>query len=395
MLPKKPGTPSLDSAQRVNAGVLFEQEKIAAETGPARASNDEGAGVVSAAAQPQAPKPEQPLVKPLQTFQGDIESLVGEKQISVVSIAAAEADKRAPQSTGPAPAQEGRPWLKKSLFIAAGMVLLASAGGVGYYIYMRMQPVPLAQQAPAPFILVDDTKTVVLKPGDETRQIMDALMRAKQGTQLALGLVARIQVAKAGPLGDGSLVEVSAPEFLQALAPEMPLQLVRTLEPQMLLGLHSFDENQAFMILKADSYETAYAGMLSWEDTMYADLMPLFGRTPAVHARPAVVNPAPVVSTTTAATTTQAPQATSTLSATTTITVGTPPSPVKFFEGTFSDKVVENRDARVMLNQEDDIILLWTMLDRSTIVIANNDATLREIISRLSQASTLSLPAGR
>src|SRR4051812_26711834 len=84
LLPKKEGTPSVDSAQRINAGVLFDQEQNAA---------------LPEVPKPAAPTPDQTpeptLVKPLQTYQGDIESLVGKAQVSVVSIAAAEADKRA------------------------------------------------------------------------------------------------------------------------------------------------------------------------------------------------------------------------------------------------------------------------------------------------------------
>lgn len=359
---------------------MFEQEKTATLPEPEKPA--------APAVAPQAPKPERPLVKPLQTYQGDIESLVGEKQVSVVSIAAAEADKRAAQPAQQAP--EGRPWVKKILIVAAGVALLAAAGGIGFYIYLALQPVPLSQQAPAPFISVDDTYTAVLQPSDQRQQSMEALMAAKRGVSLSLGLVARIQVAKPAPAG-GTLSEVSAPELLQVLAPAIPLSLVRTLEPQMLLGIHSYDENQAFMILKADSYETAYSGLLAWEDTMREDLTPLFARTPAV--RPAT--PAPVLppaATTTAATST-GQTSTSTQAAATTSQPALPAAPALFLQSTFVDQIVENRDARVLLNQEGDILLLWTMLDRSTIVITTNQATLREIISRLSQASILSLPA--
>lgn len=380
ILPKKPGTPSLDSAQRVNAGVLFEQERTAVLPEPEKPA--------APAAQPQAPKQDQPLVRPLQTYQGDIESLVGEKQVSVVSIAAAEAERRGIQPLSPEEAanQDRSPWLRKTLIVMAGILLLAGAGGTGFYIYTRLQPVPLAEQAPAPFITVDDTKTVTLQPDEIRSEIMDALVAAKNGVSLSLGLVARIQIAKPGALKDGSLTEVSAPEFLQALAPSVPAQLVRTLEPQMLLGVHSYDENQAFMILKADSYETAYSGMLAWEESVYGDLKPLFVRTPAVHLRPVLqgTTDAPIGTTT----------ASSSIAATSTPTT-TPSASPQFFQGNFIDQIVENHDARVLLNRDGDILLLWTFLDRSTIVIATNEATLREIISRLSQASVLSLPPSK
>ena len=380
--------PSLDSAQRINAGVLFEQERTATLSEPEKPE-------VPIAA-PQAPKPEQPLVRPLQTYQGDIESLVGEKQVSVVSIAAAEAQRRGLQPLDPQEtAQTGRLWMRKALIILAGVLFFALASGIGFYIYTRLQPVPLSQQVLAPFIAVDDARTVVLQPADARKETMTAMVAAKGDVKLSLGLIARLQIARPGPAGDGALVEVSAPEFLQVLTPEVPLQLVRTLEPQMLLGVHSYDENQAFMILAADSYETAYAGMLAWETTLYNDLMPLFMRKPAVRAILRQVEPAPVISTTTAST--SSPQAASTTpAATSTAATSSGALPAQqFFQGNFIDQIVQNRDARVMFNQDGDILLLWTFLDRSTIVIATNEATLREVISRISQASILSLPAAQ
>lgn len=397
MLPKKeaPGK-TVDSAQRVNAGVLFEQEQTAASAGLARASDDEGAKTVTAAVPPTVPtpKPEQPLVKPLQTFQGDIASLVDEKNISVVSIAAAEAERRGdkPLESDQAPLnQEARgAWVRKAAFIAGGAVLIAGALGIGAYIFIRIQPVPISEQFPAPFMLVDETKTIHIAPGDTRASLMQTLDTTRKEMILSLGLVARMQVVQPTAAGDG-LREVGAPEFLQMLAPQIPAQLVRTLEPQMLLGVHSFDENQAFMILKADSYETAYSGMLAWEGSMRGDLTPLFTRTPAVRALP--VPPAPIqpVGTTTASTTV-ATTTTALASTTSTINPNDLATGYQIFQGNFLDQVVENHDARVVINQNDDILLLWTFLDRSTIVVTTNAQTLKEVISRISQSSTVSLP---
>jgi hypothetical protein len=129
--------------------------------------------------------------------------------------------------------------------------------------------------------------------------------------------------------------------------------------------------------------------MLAWEESMYNDLTPLFKRVPPVHARP--TGPTPTIEdpigTSTAS---SSPAATSTPAATTTA-IEAP----QFFQGNFLDQIVENHDARVMLSQDGDILLLWTFLDRSTIVVTTNEATLREIISRLSQPSVISLPPGK
>lgn len=360
-----------------------------------QSSSGQGEARPFASEVPPSPKTsvEPSIVKPLQTYQGDIASLVDEKNISVVSIAAAEANRRGakPLQTDQAPLnQEGERRLGKTPLVAAGCIMLAAAAGVGFYIYARMQPVEPDARAQAPFMLVDDVLTVEVRPGDSRGEYLRALVAARNQVSLSLGLMARLLVVKPSVAGDGSVQEVGAPEFLQALAPNVPAELVRTLEPQMLLGVHSYDENQAFMILKADSYETAYAGLLAWEVSMRSDLAPLFTRTPAVRPRPPVSDPvAPLNASGTVATTTTA---TTTAAATTSPAGSAAPAP-SFFQGNFIDHVVENRDSRAVLNEDGDVLLLWTFLDRSTVVVATNASTLREVISRLSQASAVSLPA--
>jgi hypothetical protein len=234
---------------------------------------------------------------------------------------------------------------------------LLAAGIIGY-LFLRSTTVPVAQQAPAPFLYVDSTVPVQTMPSEPRAQLMQTLLAAKNNVHLSLGLVARLEVLAPS----STPAEMDAQTFLQTIAPAIPQMLLPTIEPQFLLGAHSYEENEAFLILKVDSYETAYAGMLAWEATIQSDLSPLFDRTPSPHIQNS--------------------------NATTTPATTTP----QLIQTSFADQVVENHDARVIANRSGDILLLWTFLDRGTIVITNNDATLREVISRLSQAPVISLP---
>lgn len=398
LLPKKetPGqTPQ--SAQRINAGILFEQEHRAGTEGltygtepPAGAPHPETPGPSAPQAKPQT---EASIVKPLQTYQGDIASLVDEKNLSVVSIAAAEADRRGTRlEAREAPLnQPRRSWLRAVLTVGAGLLLIGATAGAGLFIYSRLQPIEPDAKAQAPFIFVDDARTVAVQSGDSRADLMRALVAAKEQVSLSLGLIARLQVVMLA--ADDSAEEISAPEFLQALAPNVPAELVRTLEPHLLLGVHSYDENQAFMILSVDSYETAYTGLLAWERSIRNDLAPLFTRTPPVRARVlAPATPAIPFSTSSISADPATTTGTSTsTTASTTLPAETRPAP-QFVPSNFVDHVVENRDSRAILNEEGEELLLWTFLDRSTVLIATNAATLREVISRLSQANILSLP---
>lgn len=358
LLPKKEAP---QTGERINAGILFAQEKSAT--------------LAPTPVEPATPIPPQvkkdpSIVKPLQTFKGDIESLIQDKNVSLVTIAAAEAEKRS-QAAQVEEETSGEPsgilvFLRKFLMIVGGIALIAAAGGIGWYSYLKVtETVEVPVDTPAPFISVDTT-TVVAQPQATLARtsMMQALDTAKNQSQVSLGLVDRLLPAAitSGPEGEVRTA-IPAELFLPLIAPSVPEELVRTLAKEFLLGIHMFDGPQAFIILRTDTYERAFAAMLSWERTMQSELSPLFTRTPRPRLPEEIAMDVGMASST--ATTTAPERTTSSL-------------------GGFVDKIVENRDTRAVLNSAGDILLLWTFLDRNTIVITTNEYTLREIIGRIS-----------
>ena len=51
----------------------------------------------------------------------------------------------------------------------------------------------------------------------------------------------------------------------------------------------------------------------------------------------------------------------------------------------FQDIVVKNRDLRALLNEQGDIVLLYTFYDRETLIITRTTSTLDEVITRLTR----------
>jgi hypothetical protein len=366
--PQKPNEINLDAillpkkevpqnTERVNAGVLFEQEQSASlpkpEPTPAAST----------------PPKNTSIVKPLQTFKGDIESLIQDKNVSMVTIAAAEAEKRAKQAAQPEPSGESEPsfivaFLRKFLMIMGGVALLGVAVGLGVYVFIQLTAtVEVPVDTPAPFISVDKT-TVIAQPQANLNRatMMQGLENAKAASTVSLGLIDRLLPAATTQDSEGEIqTAIPAALFLPLIAPTAPEELIRTLAKEFLLGVHIFDGPQAFLILRTDSYERAFAAMLAWEGTMQTELTPLFTRD-LVPKTPAITPPVD----------------TATSTATT-----TPQELARRTQPGFVDRIVENRDTRVVLNETEDILLLWTFLDRNTIVITTNEYTLREIISRL------------
>ncbi len=366
LLPKKetPGqTPQ--SAQRVNAGLLLEQEQSATLKEPTAPTPTPAAAPAPLA--PEPPKPEEGGVKPLQTYRGDIESVVQDKNVSVLSIATAEAQRRGTQQMGSqepgshAPAQSS--WLKTAGLYTLGLLLLAGASGALAYILQRPTSVNTPQAIVTPFIAVDDTKDITISADTTRLSLMSSLTAAKDSTSLALGLISRLLVTVASTTPSGPVLQaVDAQSFFSLIAPNMPPALVRTIRPTYLLGVHIFSTNAPFLIMSVDSYEQAYAGMVAWEPYMQQDLAPLFNTPAKIHI----------------------PEEG--------LASSTPSADSKFIQTGFVDSIVENHDARVIQNGTGDISLLWTFLDRNTLVVATNGTTVREIISRLKEAPITSVP---
>jgi len=341
LLPKKEAPAP---AQRINAGALLEQEQAVKVKTPA-----------SPATAVPKPKEERLEVSPLQTYRSDIEHVVHEGQgVSVVSIAAAEAARRGNEPIRQETTDEKDARQRSWAMVAGGVVFVLLAAGVLAVVLLRPTTVPIAEAPRAPFIFVDDTALVSLPADQGTRNmLMTYLQAARQQVRLPVGLIEWLYVALPATQKGATLRQLGASEFLQILAPQAPPELLRTLSSNYLVGVHSFEENQPFLLLQVDSYEVAYKAMLDWERTLRADLLPLFSRNPSPKTQG---TPAPASTT---------PQ---------------------FLQTSFVDKVAENRDTRSYLNSSGDILLLWTFLGRNIILITTNEYTLREVLSRMNSA---------
>lgn len=382
LLPKKETGPNVDSAQRVNAGALLAQEEAAelpktephtpvrlTPTPPPPAPAPAPAAPGAPAPAPAIPAQETPAVpleessvRPLQTYKGDLESVVTEKGVSVVSIAAAEAARRGKEPLKTETPEEKEARQRSWAMVIGGASLLLLALGVLAVVFLRPTSVTSPQLPKSPFITTDETAKVLVPAGHGNRdEVMTNLLAARQQAKLSLGLIEWLRIVEPSSEKDGIPRTLSFQEFLGIIAPQAPAELTRTLGNGYTLGLHSFDENQPFLLFQVDAYEPAYAGMLIWERTMRDDLSPFFSRTPSPRQN-------------------GQPLATST---------------PQFLQTGFLDKVVENRDTRAIVNDSGDILLLWTFLGRDTILITTNEYTLREVLSRMTASPVVPIPSAQ
>ena len=118
----------------------------------------------------------------------------------------------------------------------------------------------------------------------------------------------------------------------------MPPILLRSLRPDFMLGTHSFNKNQPFLVLKTDYYDNAFAGMLEWEGHLTEDLLTLFGQENRVQ---------------------------------------------ELSQRKWGDMVIKNKDTRVLLDFDGNIALVYAFKDQRTLIITTSEDTLLEVSRRL------------
>ena len=282
----------------------------------------------------QGKKPEVPnkksIVRPLRTFRDDISSLIQKGGVTYLGAATAEL-KRGGDAMGVAAR-----FSRKNLALAGSAFLVLA--GIGFIVWSIFFTGPSEPVAPggvilSPFILTESKEALDIT--DKNRnEILSLLMVKKQGAAPTIGAMSYLYFTKEMPAGP---VLVGANELLRTLETRVPAAMLRALSDIFMFGFHEANGNQPYLILKTTDFKQSFSGMLAWEPYMRQDLSPLF------------------------------------LTGTATTSV----------EG-FRDRIIRNKDTRLLLAPDGSIALLYSLIDQETILITSNEQTFAEILNRLS-----------
>lgn len=264
----------------------------------------------------------EPVLPRLRTFADDLSGEIQKKGATVSSIVQAERERAARElALDQEAAPQGSRWKNPLLFGAA--LLLVSLGILGLggsYLYSTY--IASVEPKIEPSIIFPNSVTDELQPDYQT--LSDTLALRRAATNLSLGEIERIDVTLAN-------ASTTPREVMRALgAPEPLIREVKTV----MLGVHSFNRNQPFIILEVAQYDRAYGAMLAWEVDLARNLGTFFK-----------------------------PEG------------GTVPPSLEF-----SDKVFQNIDTRV---SQAAWPILYAFPRRDVLVITTNQYTLSEILTRL------------
>ena len=292
-------------------------------------------------------------VSSVHTLKDDLQHAVRDQKISVVRAVSLEEDKRARQKSEAFDSVPQVGKKKRGLGILFSSLLLLVLGGaalLGVYAVMQSRT---PSSAPSTGSSILFAESVVAFPTDNKApdELKKTLASARGSSQGALGAITEIVPTVSTTAADGSTQtrpETFA-EFMSAIGAHPSDELIRAVSSNFFFGIHTVDKQAPLFVIPVVSYDHAFAGMLAWEDTMNADLSPVFTS----------VSP---------------------------FTKDASGLPIK---RAFQDLVLRNYDTRALEDDGGQVQLYYSFPTQNVLVIAESPYSFAEILSRLQAARQL------
>jgi len=263
----------------------------------------------------------------LRTMEGDMQEYINLQKISLVDIAGKEAKKR-----GLKIYDDYSNLPSKIISAVVIMLVIISVGIFSYTIIKKKYPKESIgvskQNLPLPIVPSNEQKiiTLITEKTEENKSIVKELIQ--RGTQI--GSLTNFIFT------DESEVILTPEKFFKSIGTSAPFGFSAFLTNRFMFGFYSMEKNEPFIILKIKSYENVFALMLKWENTIKDDLNIIL------------------------------------------------PNGTSQNELIFQDKIIKNHDTRILYDQNGQIDILYSFLDKETIIITSSMETFEEILERLS-----------
>lgn len=294
--------------------------------------SDEGRIETPTPVLPVAPKTAAPA-RIVRTFESDLARVMRDKKGSVIKIAMAEHKRRADEI-------EFKEKVPKKNIILLFFTLLSVAGGLAFlgfvFINKKTNEISISETKIVPIIFSEKQKDSDITGFSKTK-LINKMGELLADTSLRLDTIENVPLLET--VGGGS-VPISTERFFSLLGTRIPPVLLRSFDSKFMLGIHAFNGNKPFIILKTDFYENAFLGFLKWEKDIPEDLLPFLGIQITGENR-------------------------------------------YLLDADFEDTIIKNKDARMLKRQDGEPILIYVIPNKETIIITTAEDTLNEVLRRL------------
>lgn len=300
---------------------------------------------------------EEPLPH-LRTYHGDIAEFIKSKDQSLADIALKQNEKKREEKERDKIQQikieETESEKTKSfselpqnfLIYVISLVLIFGAGATLWYLFAfrkSQDPVNISEEK----TIIGTKKTVTLDFSGATREGLKETYNSLRASADYLNSVMAIIISNS----DTKTVIVAG-DLVDGLDFNMPSALRRTLGDEFMLGLYGDGvARDFFLLLKIKDYGIAFRDMLEWENDLIKDFEPLLKKD--------------FTSSSMAAT-----------SSTQAIFV-------------FKDLIVKNKDTRAAISAKDNVRIIYTFLNKETILLTESETALKAILDAFVAGNTI------
>lgn len=336
------GTPEVSSTPSLNAQIVIKPTEQVKKISTPETRNPESIATILKP-EPIQDKPVQPIPKS------------AEERISSFSNPELGGETPRSQSSG----RIGSiPEVKKSHFVlplVLSLFFFFVGMGALYFVYSKSRT-PIQVPVEVLPVTFSNFQSKVLTDGFTRNELLQAINTLKTSSVYTAQSLVNVVLVETDPIPTKEgrererLIETSG--LFSLMATRATPSLIRSLSPEFVLGLHIIKNGEPFLILKTEFYDATFSGLLAWEKTMAPDLLGLFTKA-------------------------KTQVGTSTL-------VG---DKVGDWVDTFQDKVVKNKDVRVLKDGAGNTILLYSFINKETLVLTTNEETFNEVYDRLTVSS--------
>ena len=272
-------------------------------------------------------------IKTVRTYMSDMADTVRDNEISVIKVALAEQNKHEREDLYRK--IEGTP-TKKVFWVVGGIILVAIAIGGTYFIIQQKakQNIPEQITKEEAIISYDEISSISV---NDPSELINKINTAKKETSTT-SKSDTIKFISLSQETNGLQEKILTQDLFRDLDFTAPSSLVRSLSDSYMIGTYKNNKQNLFIIFQTKDYEYTYAGMLEWENTLASDMVPLF----EIDTQESKIN-----------------------------------------NRKWSDMIINNKDTRVLLNEEGRPILYYLFTDKNNLVITNDESTIKEIIEKL------------
>lgn len=293
----------------------------------------------------------------VRTYKSDAEEAIKTEKMSSISIVMAEEKKKREYETIE-PSADSPKSKKVLIFIISLFFVFGGIGAFSFnYIKEKINIAPTSKKdlKIKSLIMADSSEEINLNELNK-KDLSGSLSEIISATDLNSNSIKNIYITKNVVENGNKTKKIATPrEFLPLLSSKIPDILLRSLSDEYMFGIHSQDSNHPFIVLKTDSYESGFAGMLSWEKSIAGDLNSIFPRNITLSTQDGTTTTDQILS----------------------------------YKKDFEDVLVKNKDTRSLRDENGEIFLIYSLSDKDTILITSNTDTLVELFDRIIRSRTV------